>query len=949
VSDTPNRARALFEAALERPAAERDSFLAAACGDDPALRRRLDALLAAHGQPDPILDRPAADHLGVETVPAEDAAPAAPPGYVLAGRVGRGGMGEVYRARDTRLGRDVAVKVLQARFGADPAYARRFLAEAGITAGLQHPGVPPVHEVGTLSDGRPFLVMKLVAGRTLADLLRDRPDPGADRGRLVAAFEGVCQAVGYAHSRGVVHRDLKPANVMVGAFGEVQVMDWGLAKELACREPEPPEEDPAPADAAHRQGEAPTPAPGRRETDPTRPGLVMGTPGYMAPEQARGGPADSRADVFGLGAVLCAILTGEPPFTGPDTAAVVARNAAGDLADARSRLAACGAEPDLVALCERCLSPAPADRPADAGAVADAVAAFRARAEERARRAEVERATADARAVEERKRRRVLAAAAGLVALVLGGGAGVSAWQAVRATRAERATAEQLERTQQAEEAANAEKTRARAAEARATQEARDAAAFSEFLVNNVMAAGPEGVQGGLGIHAKLVDLLRFAEKEVDRVFAGRPKAEGRARRALGAAWRNLGRLDAAAPHLRRAVELHRRAYGPAAAETCDATNSLAVLCYEAGQYADAVPLFQEALAGWRGRRGAADPEALTAAINLGGSYAVLGRFDEAFPLLHKAADDARGALGESHPLTLRALSGLAQASKEAGRLAEAERLQRTVLAGYRNVLGPRHLRTLQAKLSLGDLCREMGRLDNAVPLVEEALAGFRQAGGARHPQTLQALCQLGGLRMTQGRPAEAEKLLQEALDGQRAVLGEAHLSTLGTLNTLGVLRQRQGRLAEAAALHKQTLALTRKALGNAHPRTRVAVHNLAGVYLQLGSWREAAPLVAEELRGHAARPAGDPARVQCESFLGIALAHAGRPEEAYGHLQAGRDALGVLKNLGPREQALLRSVTEALVGVCDRTGRPAEAARWRAALAKLSPAPPAKEKPHNP
>ena len=172
-----------------------------------------------------------------------------PPGYELAEPVGEGGMGVVYRARDTRLHRDVAVKFLHPRFATDGPAARRFLGEARVTAQLQHPGVPPIHQAGALPDGRPFLAMKLIQGRTLADLVADR---AADRGRLVAAFEQVCQAVGYAHAHKVVHRDLKPSNVMVGAFGEVQVMDWGLAKVLAeggvadegraKRQPQPEEE-----------------------------------------------------------------------------------------------------------------------------------------------------------------------------------------------------------------------------------------------------------------------------------------------------------------------------------------------------------------------------------------------------------------------------------------------------------------------------------------------------------------------------------------------------------------------------------------------------------------------------------------------------------------------------------------------------------------------------------
>src|SRR5262249_2404283 len=130
------------------------------------------------------------------------------------------------------LQRDVAVKLLQDSFAADSSIARRFTDEARITAQLQHPGVPAVYRVGALPDGRPFLAMKLIKGRTLSALLAERPDIADDRGRAVAIFEQICQAVGYAHSLRVLHRDLKPSNVMVGKFGEVQVMDWGLAKVL---------------------------------------------------------------------------------------------------------------------------------------------------------------------------------------------------------------------------------------------------------------------------------------------------------------------------------------------------------------------------------------------------------------------------------------------------------------------------------------------------------------------------------------------------------------------------------------------------------------------------------------------------------------------------------------------------------------------------------------------
>ncbi len=212
--------------------------------------------------------------------------PPSPPGYELLDEIGHGGMGVVYRARDTGLDRDVAVKLLSERYAPDSVPAQRFLSEARITGQLQHPGIPAVHQVGTLADGRPFLAMKLIKGSTLETILKYWPDPSADRGPAaggLAIFEAVCQAVGYAHAHRVIHRDLKPANVMVGAFGEVQVMDWGLAKVLG--EGSPGAADALSADETQAWTQvSPAPASGSH----TQAGSLVGTPAFIPPEQALG-------------------------------------------------------------------------------------------------------------------------------------------------------------------------------------------------------------------------------------------------------------------------------------------------------------------------------------------------------------------------------------------------------------------------------------------------------------------------------------------------------------------------------------------------------------------------------------------------------------------------------------------------------------------------------------
>ncbi len=285
--------------------------------------------------------------------------PATPEGswgrYQLQGEIARGGMGAVIKGRDVDLGRDLAIKVLLESHRRNPQVVRRFVEEAQIGGQLQHPGIVPVYELGTCADRRPYFAMKLVKGRTLASLLQARavrpvsspagirPPTDAlpaydDLPRFLSIFEAVCRTMAYAHARGVIHRDLKPSNIMVGSFGEVQVMDWGLAKILA------------------RGGVADEAAAGAEPLGETvimtvrsgpsgsgsesQAGSVLGTPAYMAPEQARGNVErlDERTDVFGLGAILGEVLTGRQPYAGATPEEVRARAAQGDLADALGRL-----------------------------------------------------------------------------------------------------------------------------------------------------------------------------------------------------------------------------------------------------------------------------------------------------------------------------------------------------------------------------------------------------------------------------------------------------------------------------------------------------------------------------------------------------------------------------------------------------------------------------------
>jgi serine/threonine protein kinase len=260
--------------------------------------------------------------------------------YTLEERLGEGGMGTVYAAYDDALDREVAVKVAHTRD--DGALAERLRQEARVLARLEHPGIVPVHDVGLLRDGRIFYVMKRVRGLTLRDSARALPDTD----RRLNVFERICETVAFAHQHGVVHRDLKPDNVMVGAFGEVLVLDWGVAKLLRAAQTE----QPAPPNSAALAGH-------------TQAGTVLGTPGFMAPEQAQGGPVDQRADVYALGAILYELIAGETP----------AQN--GALAELQRRR---DLPRRLRAICALALAAAPAARYASAAELADDIARYRA-------------------------------------------------------------------------------------------------------------------------------------------------------------------------------------------------------------------------------------------------------------------------------------------------------------------------------------------------------------------------------------------------------------------------------------------------------------------------------------------------------------------------------------------------------------------------------------------
>jgi tetratricopeptide (TPR) repeat protein len=745
---------------------------------------------------------------GAGDTQARTAALPAVPGYELDELIGRGGMGDVYRARDRELDREVAVKILQAQYPADSPTAVRFLAEAKITGQLQHPGVPAVYRVAALPDGRPFLAMKLIKGCTLDRLLK----AGSAVNHL-AIMEAVAQAVGYAHAHGVIHRDLKPQNVMVGAFGEVQVMDWGLAKVLtASREPQRAAVDPeaTTAQTVIRTG---------RDSDFTQAGSVLGTPAYMPPEQAAGetGRVGPASDVFGLGALWCKVLTGDPPFGGPDADAVRRNALRGKTDEALARLAGSGADPEAVALCKRCLAVEPQDRPADANAVAHAVAALRVAAEERARQAELSRARAEVAAAEQAKRRRVVQRAAAAVAAVLlvgVAGTGLGFWR-------------EAQQRQQAE---------AKSALANAVK---------EFLQRDVLLLADPATQQreGADLHydadVRLRDVVLRAADKIEGKFPDRPLVEAEIRHTLGYTLLGMGQPDLAAKQFERVLVLRREHLGAHHRETCLTMNNLAASYADLGRQAEALKLREETLALTKAKLGPDHADTLRCLHNLANSYIALGRHADGLKLIEETVALQHAKLGPDHPDTLRGMNNLAVGYFALRRHGDALKLHEETLGLRKAKLGPNHPDTLRSMFNLANSYAALGRHADAVKLHEETLALRKAKLGPDHLDTLASTLNLANSYLALGRHADALKFHQETLTLRKAKLGPDHPDTL--LSEWGVIESLLAVKRSADALPRIDALLARADTAAAagkrpHPRIvpnmcylRMRIHRVAG------------------------------------------------------------------------------------------------------------------------
>jgi tetratricopeptide (TPR) repeat protein len=586
-------------------------------------------------------------------------------GYEILGELGRGGMGVVHRARQTALGRLVALKLIRSAEFATTDELSRFQNEAEAVARLDHPHIVPIYEVGQ-HRGLRFFSMKLIAGVSLDKNLAFFAADFAASARLVAI---IAEAVHHAHQRGILHRDLKPANILLDEDGKPHVTDFGLARRI------------------------------ENDSELTQSGMPMGTPSYMSPEQARGerGAITTATDVYGLGSILYALLTGQAPFAGSSLAETLDR-VRGEPARPPSRLN--GRVPrDLEIICLKCLEKDPDRRYASARALADDLNRWLGGEPIQAR--PVGPAT---RSWMWCRRHPLPAALAGLLVLaVLTGLAGIT-WKWREAARASLITQK-----------------------------------VNTFFIQKLLAqASPRFNPRGAGL--TIAELLDRTSAQLGREFDGEPEVEAEIRETLGSTYHSLALYDQARPHLEAAIKLNTQLHGPRSRAKLREVNLLTALLDEAGQPSEAEPLMRRNLDDCASSLGRGDPITLDAEYQLGAFLRHSRQLDEAERLLRHNLQARRRVLGSQHPDTLRSVNQLGLLLQEQGNLAEAEALSLEYEHGIQCLWGTKHPDNVVAITNRGQLRLYQGQFAEALLLYQRAADEASRIFGADHPQTVAAV-----------------------------------------------------------------------------------------------------------------------------------------------------------------------------------------------------------------
>ncbi|MEM6672491.1 MAG: serine/threonine-protein kinase [Planctomycetota bacterium] len=813
--------------------------------------------------------------------------------YRIVGRIGAGGMGSVFEAKQGQPQRTVALKVLHPGI-ASSELLRRFEVEAEVLGRLQHPGIAQIFEAGTFDHGagpQPYFAMERIFGLPLDEHARSRELTSDDCLSLIAR---VCDAVHHAHQRGVIHRDLKPANILVDDAGQPKVLDFGVARVT--------------------DGDV------QATTLQTDAGQLLGTIPYMSPEQAAGEPGelDTRSDVYALGVVAYELLVGSLPYDVRHRAIHDAIRAIREDDPRPLGTMDTSLRGDVEIIVGRALEKDKDRRYASASALA---ADIRRYLDSQPIVARPPTTWYQLRKFARRHRALVVGAAATLSALVVGL-AGTIAFALAEADQRrlaeESETAAKLAKAsaqREADRATGAERAeRERATELTAVaafQEARMGAIERQSMGDSIrralVASGREALdEFGMSEEERRAETLALDQivarinftdvatatleseifgptlESIREEFADQPLVRARLLLASGIAMRKVGLLEEARRSIEEAYAIRSDLLGDDDLETLDALHELAVLHSSEGDFTGAERRYAESLEGYRVRLGHDDPTVLQAESNLAMSYASQGRLLEAEAALRRVVERRRALFSDDDLGTLSATAALAHVLTELARPEEALVLSRAALEGRKRVLGPDHVSTIGSMSATARILTRLGEEDEARALYEAGLELCLAVHGTTHSQTHTLRNNLALLELNAGNVDLAEALLRDQVDAREEDLGELHPKTIKAVINLGSALSARGDLAGAEALMLDAYERARSALGLGSNAALDAVSWLAYLVSQQGRKQEAVSFFEASVEGlRLSRGDEHPETLKSVYGLGSVLFDLGRYEEA--------------------------------------------------------------------
>jgi eukaryotic-like serine/threonine-protein kinase len=794
-----NQVKELFEACLECAPEQRDEFLNKACSENPTLRLEVASLISAYGRSDALSVHPWSGEFLEEGEPDKVIGQ-----YRLTHKIGEGGMGQVWLAEQSEpLHRQVALKLLHGGIF-DRSLLRRFQAERQSLATMDHPAIAKVFDAGATAAGQPYFVMEYVPGEPITAYCDAKKLTVPERLEL---FIQVCDGVQHAHQKAIIHRDLKPANILVIELDGrplPRIIDFGLAKVIT---------------KISDDGNSATRAEG-----------LVGTPGYMSPEQAGWTDVDTRTDVYSLGVVLYELLTGQLPFD----------------ADKLKRL-------PLYEILRQIEEQEPVCPSLRAGANTEAATSVaERRRSEPAKLARQLRGDLDwitLKALEKDRARRYgtpselsrdIKRYLDDVPVEAGpGNVGYRVQKYIRRHRFGVTMTALLALLLVAFAVVQAVEVR------RIGQERDRAGRITEFMTEMFKVSNP-GQERGNQVTAR--EILDKASRNIETGLAQDPVTQAQMMMVMGKVYDNLGLYPQADSLLRQAAAIRHSTLG---AKNLDTTASMLELAWtlgHEGHYPEAETLLREVLGIRKRTLGTDHPDTVTTMADLAVILNDEGHYAEAEKLQREALDVRRRILKPDSLDIAASLDNLGTVLQMEAKYPEAEKLDREAIDIRRRILGADHPDTDATMNNLANVLYFESRYLEAEKLDLEVLEERRRDFGAENPLTLRTMSNLANVLHREHRDAEAEKLCRETLEVQRHVLGPEHPETLMSMNNLTAILSKEGKYAEAEKIGREVLDIRRRVLGPEHPLTLRAMSNLADSLTKLGNWKDAQELLEQAL-----------------------------------------------------------------------------------------------------